>query len=103
MSLQSKKGLQERTLHSKRAQSSQPVESALTLPVPNSVQFIIQVNTEVLIRVHNLNNSQYVHRYQSGGSVPAKIHHQVLGCTPVHQEVFLLAPLHEVLCPLSIL
>ena len=66
------------------------------------VQFIVQVYTQVLIRVHSLNVlSLDVHRCCRGVTAPAEVHHQLLGFPRVDLEAVSLAPVHKVLSQFS--
>ncbi|MEQ2215749.1 hypothetical protein XENOCAPTIV_005427 [Xenoophorus captivus] len=79
-----------------------PDPSFKSISVVTPVQFVVQANTQV--RVHYLNISSLdVHQRQCDGSAPAQIHHQLLGLPCIDQEVVPVAPVHKVLCPLSVI
>ena len=61
------------------------------------VQFIVQVNSQVLLRCHHLSVcSQDVHLC-AGLSVTVEIHHQLFGLPGIELEVIPMAPVHKVL------
>ena len=66
------------------------------------VQFIVQVNSQILVRCHHLNVcSQDVHLC-AGLFVSAEIHHQLFGLPGVELEVVPLAPVYKVLNKFSV-
>ena len=83
------------------------MESALTFlvcscSVISPVQFIVQVNSQVLVRCHHLNvRSQDVHLCAEL-FVPAEIHRQLFGLPSVELEVVPLATVHKVLNKFSV-
>ena len=76
------------------------MESALTFLVCycsmiSLVQFIVHVNSQVLVRCRHLNLRFLDVHLCAGLSVPAEIHHQLFSVPGVELEVVLLAPVYE--------
>ena len=61
------------------------------------IQFIVQVNSQVLVKCHHLDVSSQDVNMCAGLSVPTEIHHQLFGLSGVELEVILMAPVHKVL------
>ena len=92
---------QECPLHSKGPELPQQMECALTFllcccSVITSVQFIVQLNSQVLVRCHHLNVCSLDVHLCARLSVPAEIHHQLFGLPGVELEVVLLASVYKV-------
>ena len=87
--------------------SAAEVQSALTClicccSVIRPVQFIAQVNSQVLARCHNLNVRSLDVLLFAGLSVPAEILHKLSGVAGVELEVVQLAAVYKVLNELSV-
>jgi len=71
--------------------------------VVSPVQFVVQVNTQVLIRFYNLNvHSLDAHWYRRRAFTTAEVQHQLLGLTGVDVEAVPLAPFQKVLVQFSV-
>ena len=75
---------QECHLHSEGPEHPHQIASALTFlvcscNVISPVQFIVQVNTQILVRCHHLNVHSLDVHLCAGLSVPVEIHHQLFG------------------------
>ena len=72
------------------------------MPPQSPVQFIVQVNSQILVRCHHLNVcSQDVHLHVEL-FLPVEIHHQLFGLPGAELEVVPLAPVHKVLSKFSV-
>lgn len=97
------------TLHSKRSESPQKVESASNLPVKSitvvaSVWFIGHLIILVVIWVHYHSfSSMDINWCLCGGSPPEEIHHQLLNFYCINRKMVPVVRPHSILCPFYVI